>query len=122
MSECAVLVVDDDPGIREATAELLELEGYLPRTASNGLEALESVNQDCPDLVLLDMRMPLMDGWQFAREIQPLRDGLKIVVMTAARDAQQSAADIDADGVLSKPFDVGALLTEVHRLCPRPPG
>jgi CheY-like chemotaxis protein len=113
-----VLVVDDDPAIRESVAEILELEGYAPMTAGNGQEALAVVAQTAPDLVLLDMRMPIMDGWSFAREIAPRRAGLKLLVMTAAQDAEAWANQVQADGFLAKPFDLDVMLAEVHRLCP----
>jgi CheY-like chemotaxis protein len=113
-----VLVVDDDPSIRESVAEILELEGYAPVTAGNGQEALAAVAHSVPDLVLLDMRMPIMDGWAFAREIAPKRAELKLLVMTAAQDAEAWANQVHADGFLAKPFDIDVMLAEVHRLCP----
>ena len=63
------------------------------------------------------MRMPLVNGWAFAREIQARCIVLRIVVMTAAQDAQAWAEEIHADGCLPKPFELGQLLREVERLC-----
>src|SRR4051812_5907162 len=63
---CDVLVVDDAPDILEAVVQILEFEGYVPRRAMNGSEALRLVEQAPPRIVLLDMRMPVMDGWSFA--------------------------------------------------------
>ena len=62
-----VLVVDDDPDILDALSEILEVEGYDVQRARNGREALQRLEQAMPDLVLLDLMMPVMDGWAFAR-------------------------------------------------------
>ena len=117
MPECSVLIVDDDPTILAMLVEILELEGYPTHTATNGMEALLEVERCCPAVVLLDMRLPLVDGWAFAREIQARSIVLRIVVMTAAQDARAWAAEIHADGYLPKPFELTQLLTEVERLC-----
>jgi CheY-like chemotaxis protein len=118
LSDFRVLIVDDDPAIREVLSGVLSLEGYAIATATNGLEALEVTERMQPALILLDMRMPVLDGWGFARELGPRRQGLKILVMTAAEDAGRWADEINADGYLPKPFEIDTLLDEVHRLCP----
>jgi CheY-like chemotaxis protein len=118
LSDIRVLIVDDDPAIREVLSGVLSLEGYAIATATNGLEALEVTERMQPALILLDMRMPVLDGWGFARELGPRRQGLKILVMTAAEDAGRWADEINADGYLPKPFEIDTLLDEVHRLCP----
>ncbi|MEA2641308.1 MAG: hypothetical protein QOF51_2702 [Chloroflexota bacterium] len=110
-----VLVVDDDPDIREAVGRALEAEGYAVATARNGAEALAIVERELPDLVLLDMRMPVMDGWAFARAVEERSLPLVICVMTAATDAQVRAREINAAYVLSKPFDLEELLAVVER-------
>jgi hypothetical protein len=66
-----VLVVDDDPDILDALSEILEVEGYEVQRARNGREALERLEQMLPDVVLLDLMMPVMDGWEFARSLSP---------------------------------------------------
>jgi two-component system, chemotaxis family, chemotaxis protein CheY len=117
-SPCSVLIVDDDPAIRETLAMLLDSEGYRVQTATNGQEALDQVAQETPALVLLDMQLPIMDGWEFARAVSPKRNGgLRILVMTAGAHAFQAAVATQADGYLAKPFDLANLLAEVHRLC-----
>ncbi len=65
-----VLVVDDDPAILTTVSEILQFEGYAVRTATNGAEALRLVEHARPWLILLDMRMPVMDGWGFARALR----------------------------------------------------
>ena len=65
-----VLVVDDDPGILATVADVLELEGYRVRTATNGREALDVLDTVTPAAIVLDMRMPIMDGWGFAKALR----------------------------------------------------
>lgn len=116
MGSAAILVVDDDPSIREAVAEFLNLEGYPVETAANGLEALRIVERSAPSLVILDMRMPVLDGWGFARALKERNVKLPILVITAAQNARSWAQEIGADGFLSKPFDLVELLDAVERL------
>jgi len=114
---CTVLVVDDEPSIREVVTEVLELEGYRVLSAGNGAEALEQIMLTRPTLVLLDMRMPVMDGWAFAREVQDRAISMKICVMTAAQNAKAWADEIHAHGYLAKPFEIPQLLEAVERGC-----
>jgi CheY-like chemotaxis protein len=116
MTDSSILVVDDDLSIRHTVSEILEMEGYAVVTASDGAEALAMVEQSRPALVLLDMRMPVMDGWGFARAVQARGFQLPILVMTAAQDARRWAQEIGADGYLAKPFDLLDLLNAVERL------
>lgn len=113
-----VLVVDDDPGLQEALEAILQLEGYQVATARDGLDALEQLDNALPSLILLDLMMPRMDGFTFARELERrgLRQQVPIIVLTADGRAQQKAAQVGADGALAKPFDIVALLDEVARL------
>lgn len=111
-----ILVVDDDPAIRTTIADILGLEGYQVETAGNGLEALEFVSRMRPSVVVLDMRMPVMDGWAFARELKTRGIKLPIVVITAAQNARSWAEEIEADAYLAKPFELIDLLETVERL------
>ena len=111
-----VLVVDDDVVILESIQLALMDEGYAVVVASNGQEAIERAREHAPCLILLDMKMPIMDGWAFAaayRE-QPAPHA-PIVVMTAAHDSRARAAEIGADSFLSKPFDLEHLFDMVRR-------
>lgn len=110
-----VLVVDDDPSIVETLSEFLQMEGYAVFTAANGAEALERVHHHALGLVLLDMRMPVMDGWGFARALQAEGRDIPILVMTAAQDAQQWAAEVGAVAYVPKPFDLLDVLNAVER-------
>lgn len=112
-----VLVVDDDDAIRQFIQMALEGSGYEVATAEDGQEALAAVQAAPPRVILLDMRMPIMDGWAFTRayrETPPPH--APIVVLTAARDAGEYASDVDADAFLAKPFNLRELLGLVGRL------
>ena len=114
MPDARVLVVDDEPDIRATVAEMLSLEGYAVDEAANGAEALVMLEASAPDLVLLDMRMPVLDGWGFASAVRDRGLRVPIVVMTAARDAGRWAAEIAASGTLAKPFGFEDLISAVE--------
>ncbi len=116
-----ILIVDDDDAIRELVSMALGDEGYEVLAAWHGEEALALAEKTPPDLILLDMRMPVMDGWEFAQTYRE-RGGPQapIVVLTAARDAAEAAAQIGAAGYLAKPFDLEALLSTVARYARNP--
>ena len=116
LAEPPILVVDDDDSIRQTVAEILSVEGYPVESASNGEEALARVAEKTPGLVLLDMRMPVLDGWGFARELRQRGIKLPILVMTAAQNARRWAEEIGADGFVPKPFDLNELLDKVEAL------
>jgi CheY-like chemotaxis protein len=109
-----ILVVEDDEDIRDLVELVLSNAGYEVLAAQNGAAALQVVGTAQPDLILLDMRMPVMDGWEFARQYRARTEShAPIVVLTAARDAAGRAAEIHANGYLGKPFDVDDLLALV---------
>jgi CheY-like chemotaxis protein len=116
---CRIVVVEDEASIRDAVAEVLTEEGYLVWTASNGLIGLQLVEQQRPDCVLFDLWMPVMDGWTFVQELRARGLVTKIVVMTAATDAEKAAEQLAADGYLAKPFDLNHLVALVGELCSR---
>jgi CheY-like chemotaxis protein len=111
-----ILVVDDDEAILRTVEATLADEGYTVLAASDGAAALDLVRQRSPSLILLDMKMPVMDGWGFARayRAQP-RPHAPIVVLTAAVNAGQRAAEIGARGYLAKPFNLDDLLAMVSQ-------
>jgi len=117
-----ILVVDDDPAILDFVALALTDEGYEVKTAADGHTALEIIDRWPPDLILLDMRMPIMDGWEFAKAYaeRPGRHA-PIVVLTAAQDAAALAREIQAVGYVAKPFAIDDLLAVVDRHSQRPP-
>src|SRR5437588_248629 len=102
-----VLVVDDEPSIREVLVLLFEGEGCVVRTAANGLEALAVLQEWQPDLILLDLMMPVMDAQAF--RAQQRRCGaaadVPLVILSAARDASAEAEQLGATTIVQKPFE-----------------
>jgi CheY-like chemotaxis protein len=110
-----LLVVDDDPTILSLVSDILRDEGYEVLSAGGGQAALDVFEQGAAvDLVVLDMRMPVVDGWAVSHELKRRGVDVPIVVMTAARDAAQSARQIGAAAYLAKPFDVDDLVSRVQ--------
>ena len=109
-------MVDDEPQIREILRDLLEEEGCQVGEAGNGAEALDFLRQRQPDVILLDMRMPVMDGWRFAETYRKSETPrVPIVVMTAAQDARRWASEIGADDFIPKPFELPDLFRVLSR-------
>jgi DNA-binding response OmpR family regulator len=116
MNGAHVLVVDDDPDILEVVGLTLSASGYRVSRARNGREALALLAQELPQLILLDIKMPVMDGPTFAAELRRLYDHLvPVLVLTASEDARRWARDVGADGWIPKPFDIDDLIAAVHR-------
>jgi two-component system, OmpR family, response regulator MprA len=120
-----ILVVEDETAIRELIADFLELEGYQVEQAAHGGQALAIVERVRPDLVVLDLMMPVMDGWTFARECYALSPAnvIPMLVMSASHDLARSAEQLRPYGVravMPKPFDLDVLLAAVNRLAHRP--
>jgi two-component system response regulator MprA len=112
-----VLVVDDDAAIRQVIVFALGDEGFEVDQAKDGLTALEAIDRRHPDIILLDMRMPGMDGWEFVKRYRERPHAqAPIIVLTAAQDVAQRGADVNASGYVSKPFDLDTLLEKVSAL------
>jgi CheY-like chemotaxis protein len=112
----SVLVVEDDADLVSLMELVLSDVGYRVRTAPEGGAALARIAEELPGLILLDMRMPGMNGWEFAREFRA-RYGraCPIVVVTAAENARARAQEVEAEGWLSKPFEIDDVLRIVAR-------
>ena len=117
-----MLIVDDDELARETYAAAIEGAGYTVAQASNGREALDTLHRVKPEMVLLDLQMPDMDGPTFRQEQRRNRGWLRIptVVMTGSLD--EKVLDLAVDDTLQKPFQPEALLSLVRRYCSRGPG
>jgi CheY-like chemotaxis protein len=118
-----ILVVDDDALIRRTVAELLLDEGYAVDQARDGAEALGLMRDLAPNAIVLDLMMPVLDGWQFVDRIRgvPEYRDVPIVVMSATHRLHESAERLHAMGVravVAKPFDVDALIAIVQRYAP----
>jgi CheY-like chemotaxis protein len=108
--------VEDDPDLVAVLEMVLAEGGRRVRTAPEGGAALERVAEEMPGLILLDMRMPGMNGWDFAREFRRRHERrCPIVVVTAAENARRRAEEIGAEGWLAKPFDLDDVLALVAR-------
>ena len=112
-----ILVVDDQYGIRILLQEVLEREGYHTLLAANGAEALALVANEEPDLVLLDMKIPGMDGIEILANIRKFNPYLKVVMMTAygELDLVKEATSLNAIGHFTKPFDIDELRLFVNQ-------
>jgi CheY-like chemotaxis protein len=109
-----VLVVDDDDDLREVMCEALSAEGYEAVQAEDGQRALARLRERRVDVILLDLMMPNMNGWEFRAEQQrdPALAGIPVIVMTAATDVSRTA-ELAASAYLQKPVALGALLETV---------
>ncbi len=115
--EKVILVVDDDPDILEALSDILLAEGFAVRRARNGQEALARLSPNPPDLILLDLMMPVMDGFEFSQQMRkrPEWANVPIVVLSADRNVGSKAREIGAASHLAKPFELKELLNLVRR-------
>ena len=111
-----VLVVEDDSDIRETLELVLTSEGYDVVTAPHGAAALALLDQLRPSAILLDMKMPVMDGWAFLVHYRQ-RPGRQapVVVVSAAQDDARRAADVGADAYVAKPFAIDDVLRALER-------
>src|SRR5579864_7144780 len=112
-----ILVVDDEPYIQRSLRLILEMEGFEVTTASDGLEALKKFSEAEPDLILLDIMMPHMDGYEFSKQLRENPKGKKtyIIALTARgqeRDKSRSA-QVGIDEHISKPFQPAKLIDRI---------
>ena len=115
-----ILVVDDDADLREFLRLMVTSMGFEVTCAANGQEALDVMEGHNPDLILLDMKMPVMDGWEFCHALEGRDARPPIVVLTAAPDPAARAAEVHAEGWLGKPFESADLEAIVHRFATHP--
>ena len=113
-----VLVVDDDALIRDTLATALGDEGYAVRVASNGRAALLTLGSWRPDVIVLDLMMPVMDGHSFraAQRATVETAHIPVIVLSATHEVQGRAAGLGAAAIFAKPFDLGDLLDAIARL------
>ena len=120
-THCPVLIVEDDPDLREMMAQLLQLEGYKAEAVANGHDALRYLESgDRPEVILLDLMMPVMDGWEFRRrQVQDPAIATVPVVVLSALDHSRTLG-LGGTAFLKKPLDFDRLLELVRRFCSSP--
>ena len=118
MASYPILAVDDDPAILDVVAQVLADEGYYVLTANGGRAAVELAREHLPNLILLDLMMPEMNGWQVVAALRdmPQTRSIPILLLSARRDTQLMANDLGVSSYLEKPFDLDELLMCVRRL------
>ena len=128
-----ILAVDDDPDILDAVTMILESQGYQVVTAHDGIEGLANLKAEKPDLMVLDLLMPKMDGWAVCKELQDPRwskyKDIPILILTSVReDASrrryelETGLELDVDDYVEKPFSPDILLERVSKLIKRKEG
>ncbi|KAB2333168.1 response regulator [Cytobacillus depressus] len=117
-----ILIVDDQFGIRILLNEVLQKEGYDTYQAANGIQALEIVSEHSPDLVLLDMKIPGMDGIEILKRMRVIDQDIQVIIMTAygELDMIQEARDLGALTHFAKPFDIDDIRAAVRKYVPIP--
>jgi CheY-like chemotaxis protein len=117
MADSYVLVVDDDPAIRGLVADALRSEGFSVDLAAHGREALEAMRARRPATVVLDLMMPVMDGFTFIEACQKERlcSDVPIVVISAVQDALRRMGEVPVHACIAKPFDLDDLVRTVGR-------
>ena len=115
-----ILIVEDDPNISELVQMYLEKEGYHTKIAADGGQGVALFRQVRPDLVLLDIMLPVMDGWQVCRELRKTMK-MPIIMLTAKGETEDkvSGLEMGADDYIVKPFEVKELLARVHAVLRR---
>ena len=117
-----VLIVDDDPKLREYVRVNLEMEGYSVKEAGSAEEGLGVLDESTPDLVLLDVMMPEVDGWEMLRRVQERHGvGAIPVIMFSGKVDEQAAAEATsrgAQGFIGKPFNPQELINQTKQLLP----
>ncbi|GIW08504.1 MAG: hypothetical protein KatS3mg060_3309 [Dehalococcoidia bacterium] len=117
--ECTVLLVEDDASLRQTIRDVLELEGYRVLTAADGVDGLDLLDREEPNVILLDLMMPRMNGYQFAESLAGRKPAvaIPIILLTADARAPDKAQQVGASAWLHKPFEIDELVSTVERAC-----
>lgn len=118
-----ILVVDDEPNIVQTLKDRLEMNDYVVVTAGNGDEGLKQAREEEPDLILLDVIMPILDGHEMLEKLrrQPWGTDISVIMLTARSQAQdiQRARVCNIDDYIIKPFDLSELLEKIENILER---
>ena len=115
-----ILVVDDHASIRETLGAILRLEDYEVRLACDGHEGVRQFLQGPPDLILLDLSLPDINGWQVFQIMAEMYPFVPVIVITAHAGQARRAAELGIDMLMEKPLDIPTLLGHIRRLLARP--
>lgn len=110
-----ILVIEDDSDVRALMLEALSREGHIVEDASDGVEGLQMAREHRPDVILLDLMMPTMDGWAFLDEQKRDPRIADVPVVLVSGCPEEKVEDLEADAYLHKPYDLGELLALVSR-------
>ncbi len=121
MPEPKILIVEDEEDLAENLADLLELEGYTTKICLSGEEALEEIKTSLPDIALLDIQLPEIDGIEVLRRLKELQPTLPVVMVSASsqRGMGEKIKEYGADGMIMKPYDQDELLQLIEELLTR---
>ncbi|WP_342433609.1 response regulator [Neobacillus sp. FSL H8-0543] len=121
MKKDKILIVDDQFGIRILLNEVFQKEGYQTFLAANGVQALDILNKHNPDLVLLDMKIPGMDGIEILKRMKVIEPDIRVIIMTAygELDMIQEAKNLGAITHFAKPFDIDDIRAAVRKHIPQ---
>jgi len=114
-----ILIVDDNFSLRKTTEMILTHKGYTASTASNGIQAVEQVKDESFDLIIMDIKMPVINGVETYKRIKQIRPGAVVVMMTAyaLEELVQEALFEGAFDILYKPLDIDKLLSLIEKIC-----
>jgi DNA-binding response OmpR family regulator len=115
MKPASILIVEDDAALMRGLKDNLEAQGYLVRTATDGLRGLEALGRECPDLLLLDIMMPRMNGYELCRAARSRHLNMPIIMLTAKGQEEDIVRGLEmgADDYVTKPFSIRELLARV---------
>lgn len=118
MGNKKIMVCDDDDGILEVLEMMLEVEGYTVFTENNSTNLIKHINQTLPDLLLMDLWMPVLSGDQLLRTIRGTKEleDLPVLILSASVDGNEIATNSGADGFIAKPFDMDDVSLKIQNL------
>ncbi len=113
-----IMICDDDPGILEVLEMILEIEGYTVYTESNSTNLIKEISQTLPDLLLMDLWMPVLSGDQLLRTIRGTKEleHLPVIILSASVDGNEIASNAGADGFIAKPFDMDEVSMKIQNV------
>lgn len=116
-----ILIIEDDPDILSSLAEALREEDFVVETAANGYQALTRIEATMPDVIFLDLMMPLMDGWKFLEVAHRRFPNLRtpVVLLSAVHNLREEAVRLGVQAFLAKPFDLQDVARLAHQLADR---